>query len=101
MRRVLTLSILVLLAMGFASQLRADYRVACPVCTYNTHTTAWYECPGCEYIWGEDAYSTTGYVPPRDSECPPEPPGCGGYDGISPFEMTCNHPLCIGGVVWP
>ena len=98
MRRTLTLSILVLFALGFASQLFADYPVECPVCNNNTHTIALYECTACEYQWQEDAYSSTGYVPPRDEDCPPA--GCGTIDNVPAWGMLCSHPICIGGLVW-
>jgi hypothetical protein len=72
MRHTLALTILALLALGFASQAQAQQRIACYKCQ-GLDTWAHYYCDVCPYPgteWNSEAYSDNGLCPPYDEECP-------------------------------
>jgi hypothetical protein len=70
MQRILTLSFLALLALGFASQLQAQVRIQCPRCqsldTYGHYKCLY--CPG-SVEWDSAAYSNNGLPPPYQTRC--------------------------------
>jgi RNA polymerase subunit RPABC4/transcription elongation factor Spt4 len=96
MQRTLALSLLVLLALGFASQIRAEY-ITCPNCESNEHTWTHYfhyECPyGGHQGWDERAESPTGNPPPVQRNCP----DCGWL--VDGEYCYCN--VCPVSQFWP
>ena len=75
MMRRLAFAVLVLLAMGLASQSQAQVRIQCPVCEgWNTWAHFFHDdCPNgippWWPQWDEEAYSDDGYPPPYQSPC--------------------------------
>jgi hypothetical protein len=76
MMRRLAFAVLVLLALGLASQSQAQTRIQCPVCE-GSNTWAHFFHDDCVNgippwwpQWDEEAYSDNGKPPPYESPCP-------------------------------
>jgi hypothetical protein len=73
MQRILTLTFLVLLALGFASQVQAQVRVQCWRCS-SFDTYGHYKCTNPDHHhpveWDEAAWSDSSSCPPYKAQCP-------------------------------
>ncbi len=99
MKRMLCLTVLVLLALGMASQLQAQYYIRCPFCEMDTATFAvyyHYECPYPHDPWEVRAVSDQGNGLP-----PPVKVNCihCGAPGIVAIEVYCRP--CDNTPFWP
>ncbi len=98
MKRMLCLTVLVLLALGFATQLGAYERIECTIC-HGLDTWTNYVHVGCPVgppwpDWDEECESEDGLLPPRTTQCP----YCS-EEEVEPLYAWCND--CFISQFWP